>query len=266
MNSSVRTTKYGGDQSRWMVWMVGLFCLLLCAMWWLTDDSQKPKPLPAAYAERRASEAAAAHRDKVEEVKQRLQQRVDSVRHQQQLVKPADHGAASSSEMLHGALGLDEEGRSVWMLEYARPPPEDPNNRNHLHPNGFNAALSRSMPLDRPLPDPRAPACLRRTNNASAMPDTSVVFVFHNEELSTLLRSVHSVLNRSPPSLLKEIVLIDDGSDRPDLFEPLERYIAALPPKIKLHRLHKRTGLVHARIAGVELATAQTFTILDSHI
>ena len=44
------------------------------------------------------------------------------------------------------------------------------------------------------------------------LPRTSVIVCFHNEGWSALLRTVHSIIDRSPPKLLKQIVLVDDAS------------------------------------------------------
>lgn len=77
------------------------------------------------------------------------------------------------------------------------PPPPAQNIARELIGNGFNVRLSNSISLDRDVPDHRLPQCKNIHYDLEKLPRTSVVIVFYNEALSPLLRSVHSVLNRS---------------------------------------------------------------------
>uniref|UniRef100_A0A8C6D021 Polypeptide N-acetylgalactosaminyltransferase n=1 Tax=Moschus moschiferus TaxID=68415 RepID=A0A8C6D021_MOSMO len=79
--------------------------------------------------------------------------------------------------------------------------------------NGFNIYVSDKISLNRSLPDIRHPNC-KGKRYLETLPNTSIIIPFHNEGWSSLLRTVHSVLNRSPPELIAEIVLVDDFSDR----------------------------------------------------
>lgn len=99
------------------------------------------------------------------------------------------------------------------------------------------------------------------------MPTVSVIIIFHNEYLSVLLRAVHSVINRSPPKLLKEIILVDDCSTKLNLKQPLDNHIRYnFPHKVHVLRLEKRSGLMRARLAGAENATGEVIVLMDAHI
>lgn len=129
--------------------------------------------------------------------------------------------------------------------------------------NAFNQYASDMISLHRTLPDVRDPECkdLKYKDN---LPDTSVVVCFHNEAWSVLLRTVHSIIDRSPPHLLKEVILVDDFSDMDHLKQPLEEYVAKLQ-KVKVVRTKKREGLIRARLLGYSAATGEVLTYLDSH-
>ena len=79
------------------------------------------------------------------------------------------------------------------------------------------------------------------------------------------MRTVHSVINRSPPSLLEEILLVDDDSDHIELGRSLDKYLETLPVPSRVIRMEERLGLIRARLAGAEQASGSVLVFLDAH-
>ncbi|VDI44907.1 polypeptide N-acetylgalactosaminyltransferase [Mytilus galloprovincialis] len=130
--------------------------------------------------------------------------------------------------------------------------------------NGFNQYVSDMISYHRRLADIRNPQCKAKLYPKD-LPNTSVIICLHNEAWSVLLRTVHSILNRSPPNLIHEIILVDDFSDLAHLKKPLDDYMATLK-KVKVLHTKKREGLVRARLLGYSITTGDTLTFLDSHV
>lgn len=88
------------------------------------------------------------------------------------------------------------------------------------------------------------------------LPTASIIICFYNEHFHTLIRTIHSVVDRTPPALLKEIILIDDYSDLKNLHSEIAQYIIEhFDKKIHLYRTERREGLIRARIFGARKAT-----------
>jgi len=174
-------------------------------------------------------------------------------------------GIEADVNHMHGPMSYYENGTAAYKpIVYPSVDEETLEQKKLAHsPNCFNLFRSDSMPLDNEVPDVRSAGCKAMTY--PPLPEVSVVFVFFNEPLSPFLRSISSVLNRSPPHLIKEIILIDDGSDREYTQEPLERQLQ-LMPKVTLKRMPERQGLMGTRVEGAKLATAEIVVFLDSHI
>ncbi|EPY82259.1 polypeptide N-acetylgalactosaminyltransferase 1 isoform 2-like protein [Camelus ferus] len=130
--------------------------------------------------------------------------------------------------------------------------------------NQFNLMASEMIALNRSLPDVRLEGCKTKVYPDN-LPTTSVVIVFHNEAWSTLLRTVHSVINRSPRHMLEEIVLVDDASERDFLKRPLESYVKKLKVPVHVIRMEQRSGLIRARLKGAAVSKGQVITFLDAH-
>ncbi|KAH7962567.1 hypothetical protein HPB52_016948 [Rhipicephalus sanguineus] len=75
------------------------------------------------------------------------------------------------------------------------------------------------------------------------------------------------IVNRSPRRILREIVLVDDFSDLPEVKSPLYRFLKRhfRPGFIRLLRLSQREGLIRARLAGAKAALGEVVVFLDSH-
>ena len=73
--------------------------------------------------------------------------------------------------------------------------------------NQFNLLVSEMISVNRSLRDVRMESCRSKVYQ-SQLPTTSIVIVFHNEAWTTLLRTLHSIINRSPVELVEEIILV----------------------------------------------------------
>uniref|UniRef100_A0A1I7YFT0 Glyco_trans_2-like domain-containing protein n=1 Tax=Steinernema glaseri TaxID=37863 RepID=A0A1I7YFT0_9BILA len=157
--------------------------------------------------------------------------------------------------------GVGENGSAVRLS-----PTEDLRSEDTFGINQFNLYISDQIAVNRSLPDVRKSHCRAKKYPPPAeLPNTSVIIVYHNEAFSTLLRTVTSVVNRSPPEVLKEIILVDDCSTRTFLKAELDNSVRNLPVRVKILRAKERVGLIRARMMGAQEAEGDVLTFLDSH-
>uniref|UniRef100_A0AAR2K0Y9 Polypeptide N-acetylgalactosaminyltransferase n=1 Tax=Pygocentrus nattereri TaxID=42514 RepID=A0AAR2K0Y9_PYGNA len=167
----------------------------------------------------------------------------------------ADRSFADSSLFSHWGQELSPESRRVAlkMFQYY----------------GYNGYLSDRLSMDRSIPDYRPEGC-KNISYPSNLPQVSIVFIFVNEALSVILRSIHSAMHRTPSHLLKEIILVDDNSNTEELKEKLQEFVeetnAKRPGFIKVVRHSKQEGLIRSRVSGWRAATAPVVALFDAHV
>lgn len=146
----------------------------------------------------------------------------------------------------------------------AIPPDKEEEKKEKFKINQFNLMASDMISLNRSLQDVRMSQCKSKVY-PSLLPTTSIVIVFHNEAWTTLLRTIHSIINRSPVELVEEIILVDDASEQAHLGKDLEDYAARLPVPVHVLRTGVRSGLIRARLLGAKSAKGSVITFLDAH-
>eukprot|EP00111_Clytia_hemisphaerica_P004070 TCONS_00011660-protein len=137
--------------------------------------------------------------------------------------------------------------------------------------HSFDSVLSNRISLNRHLKDNRGEKCRAKVSTYSPnLPDMSIIICFHNEALSTLLRTVHSIIRNTLPHLVTNIILIDDASTKGNLLFHIKRHKLRLRKtvwhnKIILLQNKQRQGIVRSRLNGASLARGKVLTFLDSH-
>ena len=105
----------------------------------------------------------------------------------------------------------------------------------------LNEELSNHISYNRTVPDARHPACRNKFYDISSLPTASVIIIFFNEPYSVLVRTVHSVINTTPERLLREVIIVDDGSSNVELKGKLDYYVKTrFSDKVKVLRLKNR--------------------------
>lgn len=159
-----------------------------------------------------------------------------------------------------GPDGPGEMGKAVVIPDYLKD-----ESKKKFPTHQFNVVASDMISVNRSLPDYRIAPCRSKAYPTEKLPNTSVIIVFHNEAWTTLLRTVHSTINRSPRRLLHEIIVVDDFSDQDHLRNRLEDYLSKLSVPVHLYRMPSRTGLIRSRLHGAARATGETILFLDAH-
>ncbi|XP_039361388.1 polypeptide N-acetylgalactosaminyltransferase 9 isoform X4 [Mauremys reevesii] len=184
-------------------------------------------------------------------------QRLD---HLEEVVYNQLNGLAKPMGLVEGPGGLGQGGMAATLRD------DSHESETKYEEYGYNAQLSDRISLDRSIPDYRPKKCKQMTYSDD-LPQISVVFIFVNEALSVILRSVHSVVNHTPSHLLKEIILVDDNSDNVELKFNLDQYVnKRYPGLVKIVRNNKREGLIRARIQGWKAATSPIVGFFDAHV
>lgn len=178
-----------------------------------------------------------------------------------EIFKPKTHRHLDT-QPIYQAIDPTEDHRrkrlQVLKEIYALPYPGDETYK-------LNESLSRTIDLDRLPADLRPAECKKLEYNIDTLPTVSIIFPIYNEALSMLLRAVHSIINNTPQRLLLDVILVDDDSKNENLKEPLDRYIALLPAKVRILRNEQREGLIRSRMRGAAIARGEVLMFQDAH-
>ncbi|WAR03469.1 GALT4-like protein [Mya arenaria] len=134
--------------------------------------------------------------------------------------------------------------------------------RNESLKYGMNMFISDLIGFRRTLADKRSQKC-RDIVYPNNLPTASIIIIFRDEPLSTLMRTVYG--DTCPSELLEEIILVKNGTVDRSTVIGVQIHVRNMDNVI-LIRSEKSRGLMMARQQGIERARSVYFIVLDSHI
>ncbi|XP_005104633.1 polypeptide N-acetylgalactosaminyltransferase 2 [Aplysia californica] len=125
---------------------------------------------------------------------------------------------------------------------------------------GYNIVNSRAVKPNRSLPDLRHASCGVVTSSIKhELPSPSIIVTFRDEDRSVLLRNIVSILTKSSPVTLREIILVDDGSRNAE-----DGHLLSQLPGVQVIRNEQPTGRGAARVKGMQAASGDVIVFVDS--
>ncbi|RUS87324.1 hypothetical protein EGW08_004936 [Elysia chlorotica] len=124
----------------------------------------------------------------------------------------------------------------------------------------YSVSKSLSVSYNRDLPDTRHSGCKSLLSNAKLqLPSVSIIITYQEIDISVLHRNIASVVHRSKPVNIKEIILIDDGS-----FDAQAGKLLQQVQGIKIIRNKSPKGRGVARAQGATVASGEVIVFIDS--
>ncbi|CAC5367328.1 GALNT [Mytilus coruscus] len=138
-------------------------------------------------------------------------------------------GNSHSDERLQRmAVGPGELGQAVFVDLSLFSNQERKQYEESQNKHGYNVFVSDLISFHRSLPRNTVNKGCTKSYDIFELPPVSVIIPFRDESWSVLLRTVHSILDRTPSYLLREIILVDDGSKKGELKTKLDIYLSHL--------------------------------------
>lgn len=126
----------------------------------------------------------------------------------------------------------------------------------------------QEKPVEKELPSFPAPpevrhrSCQGKQYDFSTLPTITMVIPYLNETWPQIRATLSAVLSYSPPELLDEILMVDDGNA-----EEWQHHadLRALHPKVRVHRNEERQGLIRSKVIGAKLVSSPVIVFMEPH-